>query len=106
MCTALAAPVAPGNTGARVSLMSPSGTGLLRQIQRLVVAPLERVTVPGIADTETQRVTESATTHTKKVHSAVPVATRRGQHGHRGTYARARGNRTDGRRPISVARLS
>ena len=55
---------------------------------------------------ETRRVRESAPTHIKKVHSAVPVATRRGQHGRRGTYAGARGHRTDGRRPISVARLS
>jgi ATP-dependent RNA helicase RhlE len=95
-----------GQHGRAISLMSPSETGLLRQIQRLVVAPLERVAVPGIAGTETRRVSESAATRVKKVHSAVPVATRRGQPGRRGTYAGGRGHRTDGPRPISVARLS
>ena len=95
-----------GQHGRAVSLMSPSETGLLRQIERLMVAPLERVAVPGIAGTETMRVGESAPTHVKKVHSAVPVATRRGQHRHRGTYAGARRHGTDGRRPISDARLS
>ncbi len=85
--------------------MSPSETALLRQIQRLVVAPLERVAVPGIAKTETGRVSESAPAHVQ-VHSADPVATRRGQHRSHGKYAGTRGYRTDGRRPISVARLS
>jgi ATP-dependent RNA helicase RhlE len=92
-----------GQHGRAASLMSPSETGLLRQIQRLVVAPLERVAVPGIVETTTHRVDESAPAHVKKVDS---VATRRRQHGRRGRYAGARGHRTDGRRPISVARLS
>ena len=95
-----------GQHGRAVSLMSPSETGLLRQIQRLVVAPLERVAVPGIVETTTHRVDESAPAHVKKVDSADAVATRRRQHGRRGRYAGARGHRTDGRRPISVARLS
>jgi ATP-dependent RNA helicase RhlE len=95
-----------GQTGRAVSLMSASETGLLREIQRLVAAPIERAAVPGLAETEIRRVGESAPAHVNKVHSAHPAATRRGQHGRRDKYAGARGHRTDGRRPISVARLS
>jgi hypothetical protein len=42
----------------------------LRQIQRVVTAPLERVAVPSIAETETRRVSESAPVHVKKDLSA------------------------------------
>jgi ATP-dependent RNA helicase RhlE len=79
-----------GRPGRAVSLMSASETGLLRQIQRVVAAPLERVAVPGIAETETHR----------------PLATRRGPHGRRSKYPGARGHRTGGRRRISAARSS
>jgi DNA-binding NarL/FixJ family response regulator len=39
-----------GQHGRAVSLMSTAETGLLRQIQGVVAAPLERVAVPGIAE--------------------------------------------------------
>ena len=94
-----------GQHGRAVTLMSASETGLLRQIQRVVAAPLERVAVPGIAEHETRRVSESAPVHLK-VQSSGPLATRRGQPGRRSKYPGPRGHRTDGRRPISVARLS
>jgi ATP-dependent RNA helicase RhlE len=95
-----------GQPGRAVSLASASEAGLLRQIQRVVAAPLERVAVPGIADAEKSRVSESAPAHVKQGHAADTVATRRRQHGRRGRDAGARGYRTDGRRAISVGRLS
>jgi ATP-dependent RNA helicase RhlE len=52
-----------------------------------------------------RRVSESAPAHVK-VHTADLVSIRRGQHRRHGTYAGTRGYRTDGRRPISVDRLS
>jgi ATP-dependent RNA helicase RhlE len=95
-----------GQPGRAVSLMSPTETGLLRQIQRVISAPLERVAVPLIAEIQKRRVGESAPAHARKVHSAGSVPTRRGQHGRRGKYPTARGHRSDGRRPMSVRRLS
>jgi len=43
-----------GQHGRAVSLLSASEIGLLRQIQRVVPAPLERVAVPDVA-TEASR---------------------------------------------------
>jgi ATP-dependent RNA helicase RhlE len=94
-----------GQHGRAVSLVSASEAGLLRQIQRVVAAPLERVAVPGIAETETGRVSEAAPAPLK-VQSAGPLATRRGQPRRRSKYSGVRGHRADGRRPITVARLS
>jgi len=94
-----------GQQGRAVSLMSASETGLLRQIQRVVAAPLERVAVPGIAEPGTRRMSEAAPTRGKNGQSADPVAIRRGQHGRRGRYLGTRGHRTDGARPFTVARL-
>lgn len=92
-----------GQHGRAVSLVSASETGLLRQIQRVVAAPLERVAVPGIAGIGTGRVSESARAHVMRVHSADPLATRRGQQGRRSKYPGARGHRTVRRRPITGA---
>jgi ATP-dependent RNA helicase RhlE len=60
-----------GQHGRAVSLVSASEIGLLRQIQRVVAAPLERVAVPGIADTETSRALGSAPARVKNAHSAM-----------------------------------
>ena len=95
-----------GQQGRAVSLMSASETGLLRQIQQVVAAPLQRIAVPGIAETETRRMSESVPVHVKKVQSAGPAATRRGEHRRRSKEPGARRHGADGRRPISVARLS
>jgi len=95
-----------GQQGRAVSLMSASETGLLRQIQQVVAAPLQRIAVPGLAETETRRLSESAPVHVKKVQSAGLLATRRGEHGRRSKEPGARRHRADGRRPISVGRLS
>jgi len=95
-----------GQPGRAVSLMSASEIGLLRQIQRVVAAPLERVAVPGTAETATRPVGESAPVRVKKVHSTDVLATPRGPHARRNKYPGAREHRTDGRRPIGVVRLS
>jgi superfamily II DNA/RNA helicase len=95
-----------GQHGRAVSLMSASEIGLLRQIQRVVAAPLERVAVPGTVETETRPVSESAPVHVRKVHAPDVLATRRGPYGRHSKYPGARRHRTDGRRPISVVRLS
>jgi ATP-dependent RNA helicase RhlE len=95
-----------GQRGRAVSLMSAAETGLLRQIQRVVAAPLERVAVPGIAETETRRVTESAPVQVKKAQSTDPLATRTARHGRRSNYPVAPGHGTHRRQPIGAARLS
>jgi ATP-dependent RNA helicase RhlE len=95
-----------GQQGRAVSLMSASEIGLLRQIQRLVAAPLERSAVPGIAETEKRRMSESAPVHVKKVQSADLLATRREEQRRRSKDPGAHRHRGDGRRPISVARSS
>jgi ATP-dependent RNA helicase RhlE len=93
-----------GQRGRAVSLMSASETALLRQIQRVVAAPLERVALPGIAEAETRRVAESAPAHVKKAQSIDPLASRRGRHRNRSHRPVASGHRTDWRQPNSVAR--
>ena len=93
-----------GQHGRAVSLMSRSETGLLRQIQRVVVARLKRVAVPGIAETGTRRVSESAParkeSRLRRRRRRTKTAARAPQ------YAAAHGQPRDGRRRISVARLS
>jgi ATP-dependent RNA helicase RhlE len=93
-----------GQHGRAVSLVSASETALLRQIQRVVAAPLERVAIPVGAATETRRVIESAPAHVRHVRSDSVLAhtphTRHGQH------IGSRRHRADRRRPISVGRLS
>jgi ATP-dependent RNA helicase RhlE len=65
-----------GQHGRAVSLVSASEIGLLRQIQRVVAAPLERVAVPGVA-TETRRVIESQPIHVRQAHRSGSVSARR-----------------------------
>jgi ATP-dependent RNA helicase RhlE len=60
-------------------------------IMRVVAAPLERVAVPGTAETATRPVSESAPVHVKRVHSTDVLATRRGPRGRRSKYPGARG---------------
>jgi ATP-dependent RNA helicase RhlE len=72
-----------GQPGRAVSLVSSSESGLLRQIQRVVAAPLDRVAISA----------EAASTHT-------PRERPRGQH------LGARRRRSGQRRTISVGRLS
>jgi ATP-dependent RNA helicase RhlE len=69
-----------GQRGRAVSLVSPSESGLLRQIQRVVAAPLERVAVPGTAPAATQVITR-APGHARQPHRS--GSGRRGRTPHR-----------------------
>ena len=88
-----------GQSGRAVSLVSASEAGLLREIQRVVASPIERVTLPGIAAMETSRPAQSR-----------PVQTSRPAHKttHRphGQHFAARGHRTGRRRAVSAGRSS
>ena len=88
-----------GQHGRAVSLVSASESGLLRQIQRVVAAPLERVAVPGVAR-ETGRAIESAPTHVRQAHRSRSVSARRTPHRHVG----AGRYRSDASRAISAGR--
>jgi ATP-dependent RNA helicase RhlE len=68
-----------GQHGRAVSLVSASEIGLLRQIQRVVAAPLERVAVPGVA-TETRQVIKSAPAHVPHAHRSGSPSARRTPH--------------------------
>jgi ATP-dependent RNA helicase RhlE len=93
-----------GQQGRAVSLMSASETGLLREIQRVVAAPLERIAVPGIAETGTRRVSESAPVHVRKAPVHRPGGpTKRGARAPQQRPGRPR-HRAGGRQPVSVAR--
>jgi ATP-dependent RNA helicase RhlE len=53
-----------GHSGRAVSLVSASDTGLLREIQRLVTSPLERMALPaGFATAESRTVEQPAPVH-------------------------------------------
>jgi ATP-dependent RNA helicase RhlE len=95
-----------GQPGRAVSFMSASETELLRQIQRVVAAPLERVAAPGIAETETRVAIDAAPAYVKNVRSADSVASRRWPHGSRSRHIGARRHGAAGRRPITVTRSS
>ena len=75
-----------GQHGRAVSLVTASEAGLLRQIQRMVSVPIERLAVPGVVATEASRVNGSVPGHAPKVHRF-------------GRRASAGGHRTSQRRP-------
>jgi ATP-dependent RNA helicase RhlE len=93
-----------GQRGRAVSLVSASETGLLRQIQRVVAAPLERVAAPVVTVTK-PRATESAAAHGGYAHRSDFVPAHRTPHGHPGQHAGARRHRTR-QRAIRGGRLS
>jgi len=74
-----------GQSGLAVSLVSPSETALLREIQRVVVAPLERLPAPAVVRTEDRRSVEAGPLPTPNVtilpsptpHAATPCGERR-----------------------------
>ncbi|MFN8582477.1 MAG: C-terminal helicase domain-containing protein [Gemmatimonadaceae bacterium] len=66
-----------GQEGRAVSLVSAGEAGLLRQIQRVAGAPLERVAAPAIDDASTHRTGEPAPVR----HAHEARGTRRAEHG-------------------------
>jgi ATP-dependent RNA helicase RhlE len=91
-----------GQHGRAVSLVSASETGLLRQIQRVLAAPLERVALSGVVATETSRMIESAPAHVRYSQRSGSVPAHKTHRQHVGP----RGRPTDRRRAISVSRSS
>ena len=77
-----------GQHGRAVSLVSGSEIALLREIQRVVAAPLERVALPGIV-ADTRRVIESARPRVRQAHRARAGRSARGTVG--GGWSKRRG---------------
>jgi ATP-dependent RNA helicase RhlE len=95
-----------GQDGRAVSLVSGSETALLRQIQRVVAAPIERVVIPGVAATDASRVPGSAPAHARHVHRSDSGPAHRTPHRRHGQQSGAGRHGADRRRPISSGRVS
>jgi ATP-dependent RNA helicase RhlE len=91
-----------GQQGRAVSLVSTSEAGLLRQIQRVAGAPLQRVAAPAIDAATARRAPDSGPA--SQTHSAVPVPG--APHGHRRRRVGARHRDFGPRRSVSAARSS
>ena len=92
-----------GQPGRAVSLVTPSEAGLLRQIQRVVAAPIERVALPAAPLTATRRTVDgSAPVH--QVDRAESLSVRHTPRRHNRPHAPRQ--RTARRRGISVGRWS
>jgi len=91
-----------GETGRAVSLVTSQEAPLLRQIERVVAAPLERVALPGATAAESIRTIEPAA-HARPAGRHGAASAQRTPHWRRDTPSGARGNRRDGRR-TSTAR--
>jgi ATP-dependent RNA helicase RhlE len=95
-----------GQPGRAVSLVTAPESGLLRQIQRVVTAPLDRVTIPVGALTEARGTIDSASAHAGHAPRVGGVSKHTMPHRQRGQHIGARGRGTRRRSPISVGRLS
>lgn len=93
-----------GQPGRAVSLASAAETGLLRQIQRVVAAPLERLPAPIVAATPERRGVESAPTHSRPVHRSGGLSGRSTPRGPHRKHVGGRQQRTARARTISVSR--
>ena len=94
-----------GRAGLAVSLVSASDAGLLRQIQRLVNTPLERVALP-VASATAPHLTLERSALVRPLHRRDGVSARHAPRQHRGPQAGARRQRS-GRRPaLSAGRFS
>jgi ATP-dependent RNA helicase RhlE len=95
-----------GQHGRAVSLVAASEAALLRQIQRVVAAPLERVPAPVAAAMETGPRIDGAPVHVGRGRRPDSVSAGRTPHRNRGKHVSARGHRTGQQRAISVGRSS
>jgi ATP-dependent RNA helicase RhlE len=88
-----------GETGRAVSLVSASEAGLLRQIQQVVAAPIERIATPVFDATELRRGTELAPTRARAPHRS--RSTRRPSRAHRDESIGAGRRRAGARRVVT-----
>jgi ATP-dependent RNA helicase RhlE len=95
-----------GQHGRAVSLVSAAEAGLLRQIQKVVAAPLERVATPIVDATDPRQPIERVPTRTHAAHGPRPW--RGASHGNSGGRDRqiAAGRRRGARRTVSGGRSS
>jgi len=93
-----------GLTGRAVSLVTTAEAGLLRQIQRIVSAPLERVAVPDAVAAEAGRAIDPAPAPVRKNLPSGHTPAHRTPHRHQ--PAGGRGPRAASRRPFGSGRLS
>ncbi|PYR49858.1 MAG: RNA helicase [Acidobacteria bacterium] len=93
-----------GQHGRAVSLVTASEAGLLRQIQQVVAAPLERVAAPIVNATEARRAIEGVPTRSHAAHASRSV--RGTSHGNRDQQISAGRRRAGARRPVSAGRPS
>lgn len=93
-----------GEHGRAVSLASASEAGLLRQIQRVVATPLERVPTPVVAATEDRRLSESRPAHGRPAPRSGDLSARRTSKGPRRTHAGGREHRTARSSTMRVSR--
>jgi len=92
-----------GQHGRAVSLVSASEAGLLRQIQQVVAAPLERVAAPIVA-TDARRAIENMPTRTHEAHRS--RSARDASHGSGNQRINAGKRRFGSRRAVSAGRSS
>jgi ATP-dependent RNA helicase RhlE len=95
-----------GEPGRAVSLVAASESGLLRQIQQVVAAPLDRVATPVVALTETRRTIESASAHGRRAPRVEAASTPTTPYRKRGQHSSAHRGRAGRRRTISGRRVS
>jgi ATP-dependent RNA helicase RhlE len=80
-----------GRSGRAVSLVSASDSRLLRDIQRLLPAPLERVAVPGFAPVHTEESTpKTGPSNGRPHHSRFPRSRRKPGHARHSRFQNAR----------------
>jgi ATP-dependent RNA helicase RhlE len=95
-----------GQPGRAISLVSASETGLLRQIQQVVAAPIERVATPVVDATEALRTVEPAAARMRPVHRHGFVSSWRTPHAYQRQHVGARGRHSGGRGAVSAGRSS
>jgi ATP-dependent RNA helicase RhlE len=82
-----------GQSGRAVSLVSASESGLLRDIQRLVAAPIERVAIAGTVATGPAEILEPRHAHARPGHRSDAGQAPRSRHRPGGRHNSARGHR-------------
>jgi ATP-dependent RNA helicase RhlE len=90
-----------GQHGRAVSLVTASETALLRQIQQVVAAPLERLSAPIVDAPEARRAVEPRPAR-MEAHRSGSVSTRRTPHGLQGQRMGGAGRRRSGARRGSI----